>query len=87
MSHLNIQLAHINRPQALKSRRDIMFHAETRQSMTEIEIWKPFHEVFEGARWYEDIGEKTATWLNWSENLLEWWDNERETKSIEGNKN
>lgn len=47
MSRLSIQLTHISRLQALKSHHNIMFHAETRQSMTEIEICKAFHEAFE----------------------------------------
>ena len=38
MSHLNIQLPDINRPQALQSHHSIMFHAETRQSATEAEM-------------------------------------------------
>lgn len=43
MSHLNTHLFHINSLQALKSHHSIMFHAETRQSTTEIET---FLDVF-----------------------------------------
>lgn len=46
----------------LQSHRNIMFHAEPRQSMTN-EICKPFHEVFEGAHWYDNIVEKTVPGL------------------------